>query len=165
MEDDDQVYRRQPLLVKSTRLLEEIRLEDLTPASLTAEERADFTRLAWIDKQNLFHDVAYPLTAEVIEDLKETMARKAPQKAEDTNGDEEPDSFYHVVRKYKDNFLPVHHPGAGPAVLPQGPRRTSRWCSAGTSASPPPRFSTRPRGAWEPYRWWSSRRCWTRTAT
>ncbi len=106
VEDDDQVYRRQPLIVKSTRLLEEIRLEDLTPASLTAEERAEYTRLAWIDNQNLFHDVAYPLTAEVIEDLKETMARRAPQKAEDTNKDQEPDTFYHVVRKYKDNFLP-----------------------------------------------------------
>ena len=106
VEDDDQVYRRQPLIVKSTRLLEEIRLEELSPGSLTAEERADFRRLAWIDNQNLFHDVAFPLTAEVIEDLKETMARSAPQKAEDTNGDEEPDSFYFVVRKYKDDFLP-----------------------------------------------------------
>jgi adenylate cyclase len=106
VEDDDQVYRRQPLIVKSSRLLEEIRLDDLSPASLTAEERADFTRLAWIDKQNIFHDVPYPLTAEVLEDLHEAMARKAPQKAEDTNGDEEPDSFYYVVRKYKDEFLP-----------------------------------------------------------
>ena len=106
VEDDDQVYRRQPLIVKSARLLEEIRLEDLSPSSLTAEEQADFTRLAWIDRQNIFHDVPSPLTAEVIEELRETMARKAPQKAEDTNGDEEPDSFYYVVRKYKDEFLP-----------------------------------------------------------
>ncbi len=106
VEDDDQVYRRQPLIVKAARFLEEIRLEELSAANLTPEERANFTRLAWIDEQNLFHDIDYPLTAEVIEELKEAMARKAPQKAEDTNGDEEPDSFYYVVRKYKDDFLP-----------------------------------------------------------
>jgi adenylate cyclase len=106
VEDDDQVYRRQPLIVKAARLLEEIRLDELSPQSLTAEERTEFTRLAWIDRQNLFHDVPFPLTAEVIEELKETMARMAPQKAEDTNDDQEPDSFYYVVRKYKDEFLP-----------------------------------------------------------
>jgi adenylate cyclase len=106
VEDDDQVYRRQPLVVKSARLLEEISLDELSPSSLTAEERADFVRLAWIDRQNLFHDIDYPLTAEVIDELRQTMARRAPQKAEDTDGDEQPDSFYYVVRKYKDEFLP-----------------------------------------------------------
>jgi adenylate cyclase len=106
IEDADEVFRRQPLILRSSRLLEELRLEELTSDSLTAQERALYTRLAWVDRQNAYHDVDYPLTAEVIEDLKETMARKAPPKVEETGEGQEPISYY-VVRKYRDEFLPA----------------------------------------------------------
>jgi adenylate cyclase len=106
VEDADQVYRRLPMVVKSAVLLEEIALEELTPASLTEEERENFTRLAWIDTEENFHEVAYPLTEQVIENLRRTMERKAPQKAVDTDNDNEPDKYFYVVRKYRDNFLP-----------------------------------------------------------
>ncbi len=92
--------------MRSSRLLEELRLEELTPDSLTAQERAQYTRLAWVDRQNDYHDVDYPLTAEVIEDLKETMVRKAPPKVEEAAEGQEPLSYY-VVRKYRDEFLPA----------------------------------------------------------
>ena len=105
-QDADEVFRRQPLLVRSSRLLEELRLEELTLDSLTAQERAQYTRLAWVDRQNDYHDVDYPLTAEVIEDLKETMVRKAPPKVEEAGEGQEPLSYY-VVRKYRDEFLPA----------------------------------------------------------
>jgi adenylate cyclase len=104
--DEDQVFRRQSLIVKSSVFLEELRLDALGPGDLTEEEHRAFTRLAWIDKQNEFHNVPYPLTEEVLEDLKRTMERKAPMKAEDTNDDGEPDTYYHVLRKYRDSFLP-----------------------------------------------------------
>jgi adenylate cyclase len=107
VEDEDQVYRKQPMLIRSTRLLEEIPLDDLTPQSLTGEERSDFIRLAWIDKEERFHDVPYPLTEQVIEDLRGTMEKKAPLKAVDSDNDRQPDLYYHVVRKYKDTFLPA----------------------------------------------------------
>jgi len=107
VEDDDQVYRKQPMLVKSAVLLEEIDLEDLTPSSLTEEERENFTRLAWVDTDELFHDLPYPLTEQVIENLRRTMEKKAPQKAEDTDDDKQPDRYYYVVRKYRDSFLPA----------------------------------------------------------
>jgi len=106
VEDEDQVYRRQPLVVKSSVLLEELRLDALGPGNLTEEEHRAFTRLAWIDKQNEFHNVPYPLTEEALEDLKRTMEKKAPLKAEDTNADGEPDTYYYVLRKYRDSFLP-----------------------------------------------------------
>ena len=106
VEDDDQVYRKQPLLVKSAELLGEISLDELQSSDLTEEERANFVRLVWIDKENIYHDVPYPLTGKVIGDLKKTMEANAPLKAVDTNNDKEPDLYYHVVRKYKDNILP-----------------------------------------------------------
>jgi len=107
VEDADQVYRRQPMVVRLSRFVEEIPLQDLRPDSLTERERGEFYRLAWIDEDNAFQDVPYPLTEAVIENLTRTMQRRAPMKAEDTNNDGEPDLYYHVVRKYKDDFVPA----------------------------------------------------------
>ncbi len=107
VEDADQVYRKQPMVVKSARLIEEIPLDDLTPASLTEGERKNFTRLVWIDTEDVFHDVPYPLTQQVIENLHRTMEKQAPLKAEDTDNDKQPDRYYHVVRKYRDDLLPA----------------------------------------------------------
>lgn len=107
VEDADQVYRKQPMVVRSARLVEEIPLDDLTPASLTEEERKNFTRLAWIDTDEMFHEVPYPLTEQVIENLRRTMEKQAPLKAEDTDNDKQPDRYYHVVRKYQDDLLPA----------------------------------------------------------
>lgn len=107
VEDDDQVYRKQPMVLKSAVLLEEIPLDDLTPGSLTEEERKNFTRLVWIDTEEVYHDVPYPLTEQGIENLRRTMEMKAPLKAEDTDNDKQPDRYYHVVRKYRDSFLPA----------------------------------------------------------
>jgi adenylate cyclase len=107
VEDDDQVYRKQPMVLKSAVLLEEIPLDDLTPGSLTEEERKNFTRLVWIDTEEVYHDVPYPLTEHGIENLRRTMEKKAPLKAEDTDNDKQPDRYYHVVRKYRDSFLPA----------------------------------------------------------
>ena len=107
VEDADQVYRKQPMVVRSARLVEEIPLDDLTPTSLTEEERKNFTRLAWIDTDEMFHEVPYPLTEQVIENLRRTMGKQAPLKAEDTDNDKQPDRYYHVVRKYQDDLLPA----------------------------------------------------------
>ena len=107
VEDDDQVYRRQPMVVKLSRLVEELRLDELHPESLSAQEREGFHRLSWVDKSEVAHDVPYPLTEAVIENLKRTMERRAPLKAEDTTGDNQPDLYYHVLRKYQDSFLPA----------------------------------------------------------
>ena len=106
VEDADQVYRRQPMVVKSAVLVEEIDLAELSPADLTEEEYSNFTRLAWIDTDEVYHDVPYPLTDQVIENLRRTMEKRAPLKAEDTDNDKQPDRYYYVVRKYRDNLLP-----------------------------------------------------------
>jgi adenylate cyclase len=104
LEDPDQVYRRQPLVVKLSRLVEEIPLEELTVDRPL--DRAGFERLAWIDRESLTHDVPWPLTAAVLADLKKQMAKSAPPKVEDANNDGNPDASYFVVRKYRDSFVP-----------------------------------------------------------
>lgn len=107
VEDDDQVYRRQPLVVKYAVVLERtIDLEELIPADLTEVEHKNFTRLAWVDTEGLFHDVPYPLTEQVIENLRSSTEKWAPYKTEDTDNDGEMDRNYYGVSKYKDNLLP-----------------------------------------------------------
>ena len=106
VEDNDEVYRKQPLIVKSAVFIEELRLDDLTTDNLTEQEYLNFTRLAWMDMDNIRHDVSFPLTDKVLADLAEEMEKNAPFKAVDTDNDKKPDLYYYIVKKYKDNFLP-----------------------------------------------------------
>lgn len=101
--DPDQVYRRQPLVAKLSELEEEIPLDQL--AVDRTLDRANFERLAWIDKSNIPHDIPYPLTPAVIAGLKRQMERNAPQKVE-TSADGKTQRSYYVVREYRDTFLP-----------------------------------------------------------
>ncbi len=106
VEDNDEVYRKQPHIVKSAVFIEEFRLDDLTTNDLTEQEYLNFTRLAWMDMDNILHDVSFPLTDKVLGDLAKEMEKNAPLKAVDTDNDKKPDLYYYVVKKYKDDFLP-----------------------------------------------------------
>ena len=102
--DSDGIYRRQPLVAKSSVLLEEIRLNDLTIDHPV--DKDNFERLEWVDTDNVHHHVDHPLTEKVILELIDDMQKKAPQKLIDKDGDGTPDDAYFVVRKYKDHFIP-----------------------------------------------------------
>ncbi len=104
-EDVDGVYRRQPLVAKTSRLLELIRLDDLTPE--TKVDRDNFERLEWVDTTGFHHSIKTPLTQAEIDRLASQMERRAPMKIVDSNNDGEPDDAYYVVRKYEDRFVPA----------------------------------------------------------
>ncbi|MCD6123041.1 MAG: adenylate/guanylate cyclase domain-containing protein [Spirochaetales bacterium] len=105
IEDTDKIYRKQPLVVRYSVLEKEIPLEKLTVNEPV--NRENFERLAWIDKNNIFHNVPYPLTKNILGKLKKDMEKYAPLKAEDTNNDKKPDKYYYVIRKYRDSFIPA----------------------------------------------------------
>jgi len=105
IEDSDTVYRRVPLITKLAVLEKEIPLDKLTVNEPV--DRSKFERLAWIDKNNIVHNIPYPLTKEVLANLKIQMEKYAPLKAEDTNNDRQPDKYYYVIRKYRDYFIPA----------------------------------------------------------
>jgi adenylate cyclase len=102
--DFDGIYRRQPLVAKSSVLLEEIRLNDLTID--IPLDRDNFERLEWIDRSDTHHHITYPLTERVIESLISDMQKRGVQRLVDTDSDGEPDDAYYVVRKYQDHFIP-----------------------------------------------------------
>ncbi len=101
--DGDQVYRRQPLVVRLSRLEEEIPFDDLKVD--TPVDRAGFERLAWIGKDSVAHDIPLPLTVAVLADLKRQLEKSAPLRVEEKT-ETTPARSYYVVRKYKDTFLP-----------------------------------------------------------
>ena len=103
LNDPDEVYRRQPLIAKLSEPEGEIPLDQL--AANMPLDRANFERLAWIDKSNVIHDVAYPLTAAALADLKRVMAKNAPPRVEES-ADGKTQRSYFVVRKYRDTFVP-----------------------------------------------------------
>ena len=102
--DFDKVYRHQPMIMKSSRLLERIKLQDLN--TNTTVDEAAFQRLSWTDFQGVDHTVPYPLTRQVLANLKSQMERNAPKVEQDTTGDGKPDTSYYVVKKYQDYFIP-----------------------------------------------------------
>ena len=90
-------------MARLLRLQKEIPLDQLTVDEPL--DRAGFEHLAWIDKNNVTHDIAYPLTPAVLKDLKSQMEKLAPLKVEEAT-DTAPAKSYFVVRKYRDTFLP-----------------------------------------------------------
>lgn len=104
-EDYDKKYRKQRLIVKTSELIEEIRLDKIT-VDLKINEK-NHERLAWIDKKGLYHDITFPLTEDILKALESDMEKSAPIKAEDTDNDGTPDDSYYVIRKYEDRFLPA----------------------------------------------------------
>ena len=105
--DSDGIYRRQPLVAKSSQLLEEIRLSDLKANYADyAVNREAFERMEWVDTDDVHHHIEYPLSDKVVSKLVVEMEKSAPQKLVDTDNDGQADDAFYVVRKYRDSFVP-----------------------------------------------------------
>ena len=103
--DFDDVFRRQPIIGKSSELLGEYTLRELTPDTPIASEK--FQRLVWFDRETRARVVPTPLTEENLAELRAEMEAEAPPRAEDTDNDGEADQFSYVVRLYQDHFIPA----------------------------------------------------------
>ena len=103
--DADKIYRRQPLIAKSSELMEVLSLDELSPGFSVDEKSME--RLAWQDERGAFHDIDVPLTAESLSALGTEMKKSAPMMIEDKDQDGVPDAEYHVILKFKDTFVPA----------------------------------------------------------
>jgi adenylate cyclase len=103
--DSDKVYRKQPLVVKSSILEDVIRLDDLSPG-YTVDE-SSFERLAWQDTDGNYHNIDVPLTESSLSSLCSEMEKHAPLKIEDADQDGTAEAQYYIVRKFKDTFIPA----------------------------------------------------------
>ena len=105
LKDSDEIYRRQPLIGKSAHLIKELKLDDLSETFTI--DKDNFQRLAWIDKNDITHNIEYPLDEKILDKLKSDMLENAPVKTVDNNNDGTPDESYYIVRLYEDHFLPA----------------------------------------------------------
>ncbi|MFW5716811.1 MAG: CHASE2 domain-containing protein [Spirochaetota bacterium] len=103
-QDWDAVFRHQPLIAKVSRLVEEIRVDELSPT--TRVDIENYERLAWADREGTYHHIEQPMTDESIAALRRRMEADAPQALIDTDNDGEIDERFHVVRRFRDQFIP-----------------------------------------------------------
>jgi adenylate cyclase len=103
--DSDNIYRRQALVAKSSELIEEFKLRDLTLD--TPVDFENFERLAWTDKDGMTHSIRYPLTADSLANLKSLIQSNAPVKSVDTDNDGKADDTYYTIKRYQDYFVPA----------------------------------------------------------
>lgn len=104
-EDEDEVYRRVPLILRSSRKIESFPFRDLRP-DYTLEQN-NFERLEWIDKNGVSHSIDYPVTEKAIAALERELRNKAPLKKIDTDNDGEVDDTFYEITKYQDNIVPA----------------------------------------------------------
>lgn len=105
LKDADEVFRRQPLIVKSSQLLEEIPLQNITPGFSVDEDH--FQRLAWTDETGGQHNIPYPITEKVLEKISAEIDAKSPKRVVDNDGDGEPDESYSIVNFIRIVFCPL----------------------------------------------------------
>lgn len=105
LKDNDEVFRRQPLVIKSAELVEEIPFRELAPGYQLDEDA--FQRLAWTDRQGQDHTIRYPIDETVLEELRIQLEKSSPQRLVDEDRDGEPDDSYFVIKRYQDHFLPA----------------------------------------------------------
>ncbi|MFP4611948.1 MAG: CHASE2 domain-containing protein [Spirochaetota bacterium] len=148
-EDFDEVYRRAPLVGKSSRVIETYRFDELTPE--TALDREGFERLVWFDRDGGEHTVAHPLTEEVLSELQSRLEAEGVQRVEDTDGDGEADEAYYPVRRVRDRFVPAA--SLSLALDYFGLDYEDIEVVLGSHIRlPSPRRYNRESGEWEPYR-------------
>ncbi len=104
-EDSDQTYRRQPLVAKLSKEIEQIRFENLA-VGYDVDSSA-YERLAWIDEKGLPHTIRTPLTDKSLARLKKDLEADSPPVVVDADGDGVAEESYHVVKKYRDSFIPA----------------------------------------------------------
>lgn len=105
LSDEDMIYRRQPLVLRSSRLVGTFRLDELRPGFSVDETK--FERLAWQDVNGVTHEIDVPITAASLARLSDRMQKEAPLRIVDDNSDGTPDDSYHVIRHYQDSFVPA----------------------------------------------------------
>lgn len=104
-DDIDKIVRRQPLVLKHSRLEFETAFESLEPGMNFHEENA-FYRLAWTDSKGNTHPIEMPLTERSLSALRRQIWRSAPPLYYDADGDGVAETETRVIQLYSDWFMP-----------------------------------------------------------
>lgn len=100
----DKIVRRQPLVLKYSRLIGETTFEDLEPGAGVDEKT--FQRLAWFDTKGIEHQINLPLTVKSLATLKKNIYKSAPPLMLDSDNDGNPDKETRSIEVFQDYFIP-----------------------------------------------------------
>jgi len=100
----DKIVRRQPLVAKYSKLLNEIPFEALG-GDFSVDESL-FERMSWFDKKGFEHQIDLPLTEDKLTKLKKEIYKSAPPLMYDADGDGSSESETRVIEIYQDYFMP-----------------------------------------------------------
>jgi len=103
-DEQDKIVRRQPLVAKYSKLLNEIPFEALDGDFSVDESR--FERLSWFDKKGFEHQIDLPLTEKTLARLKKEIYKSAPPLMYDADGDGSSEAETRVIEIYQDYFMP-----------------------------------------------------------
>jgi adenylate cyclase len=92
-------------VARSSRHVATLKLEELIPGYVL--DRENYEWLGWTDTNGFEHNVPYPITESVLDALRQDMKKNAALREEDTDQDGNPDAYYYILRKYRDDFTPA----------------------------------------------------------
>lgn len=102
--DEDKIFRRQFMLTRFPEMLDEYRYENLE--SIPPPDSSKFERIAWMDKNGVYHDIEFPLTKEYLGKLKTRMEEESAWKEVEIEGTEGESEKFMVVYRFKDYIVP-----------------------------------------------------------
>ncbi len=100
--DSDGVFRRQKLILKASRLVDEVPLEAFQPG----EKLENLQRYAYVNKNGVLVSIFDDLDAQRLEQLKTQLPELALYRFEDTDGDGTPETENIYIKKFQDYFIP-----------------------------------------------------------
>ncbi len=102
--DVDDVFRRHALVIKSSRIIDDFTLSDLT-ADVDFVDEDSFERLAWRDRDGNTRNISTPVTSSELDRLEAAMREEAVFRTVETG---EGDSYReYPIRLYQDEFVPA----------------------------------------------------------
>jgi Adenylate cyclase, family 3 (some proteins contain HAMP domain) len=103
-DENDSTVRKQSLVLKYSKIRNELAIEELAPG-FTLDEAA-FERLCWFDSKGNEHQITLPLTEKSVAELRKAVYKNAPPLLYDGDGDGTPESETRAIEVVQDYFLP-----------------------------------------------------------
>jgi len=148
LSDQDDIFRRQPLIAKFSEKISEVPFRELTSADPV--DREQYERFAWTDKEGRQHTIPHPINKRVLENLEEELKASAPKQKVDTDNDGNIDDTFYVIRKYRDYFIPAVTLTLALEYFNKEPSDVEVKIGDYIRIPQPQQFNTKT-GIWEPY--------------
>ena len=103
-EDRDKIFRRQPIIIRLSKFITNIRLRDLEPHYPVNIDNLE--RLVWFDRKGVEHNIHMPLTEQRIQTLRNTMEIDAQKHIIESDFEDDQSDTAYIINHYQDQLIP-----------------------------------------------------------